>query len=134
VRRQWSHQGRLQSWAAPVVGFHNGWDDGGVEVDHEGYRHVVHELQADPDVKEALMMGMPSLKRGSKMFGGFRDGELLVKIGRERVDELVAAGRARPFDPSGAGRPMKDWALVGEPVDDWLALADEARAAVAGAG
>jgi TfoX/Sxy family transcriptional regulator of competence genes len=97
---------------------------------NEAYRAVVHELQADPEVREALMMGKPSLKRGSKMFGGFRDGELLVKVGRERVDELVAAGRARPFDPSGAGRPMKDWALVSEPVDDWLALADEARAFV----
>jgi hypothetical protein len=100
-----------------------------MEVDHEGYRAVVHELRADPEVSEALMMGRPSLKRGSKMFGGFRDGELLVKLGRERVDVLVAAGRARPFDPSGAGRPMKDWALIGEPTDDWLALADEARAA-----
>ena len=97
----------------------------------EAYRQVVDELRADPQVSEALMMGMPSLKRGSKMFGGYRDGELLVKLGRERVDELVAAGRARPFDPSGAGRPMKDWALVSEPDDDWLALADEARAFVA---
>ena len=97
----------------------------------EGYRCIVHELKADPEVSEALMMGKPSLKRGSKMFGGYRDGELLVKLGRERVDELVAAGRARPFDPSGAGRPMKDWALVSEPDDDWLALADEARAFVA---
>lgn len=96
----------------------------------EAYRAIVHELKADPEVSEALMMGMPSLKRGSKMFGGFRDGELLLKLGRERVGELVAAGRARPFDPSGAGRPMKDWALISEPADDWLALADEARAAV----
>ena len=97
----------------------------------EAYRRVVHELRADPEVSEALMMGMPSIKRGSKMFGGYRDGELLVKVGRGRVDELIAAGRAREFDPSGAGRPMKDWALVGEPDDDWLALADEARAFVA---
>jgi len=97
----------------------------------EHYRVIVDELRADPEVSEALMMGKPSLKRGSRMFGGFRDGELLVKLGRERVDELVAAGRARPFDPSGAGRPMRDWALVGEPADEWLALADEARAAAA---
>jgi hypothetical protein len=97
----------------------------------EAYRRVVDELRADPGVAEALMMGKPSLKRGSKMFGGFRDGELLVKLGRERVDELIAAGRAREFDPSGAGRPMKDWALVPEPTEDWLALADEARAFVA---
>jgi len=95
------------------------------------YRRIVDELRADPEVSETLMMGRPSLKRGKKLFGGYRDGELLVKVGRDRVDELVTAGRARPFDPSGAGRPMKDWALVPEPEDDWLALADEARAFVA---
>ena len=65
-------------------------DDGAVE---EAYRAVVHELKADPEVSEALMMGMPSLKRGSKMFGGYRDGELLVKVGRERVGR---ADRRRP--------------------------------------
>ncbi len=48
----------------------------------------------------------------------------------ERVGELIAAGRASPFDPSGRGRPMKDWALVQLPDSDWLALAEEARAGV----
>jgi hypothetical protein len=104
------------------------WDDGAVE---EAYRDIVDELKADPEVSEALMMGRPSLKRGKKMFGGLRGDELLVKVGRERVHELIAAGRAREFDPSGAGRAMSDWALVPEPTDDWLALADEARAFVA---
>ena len=97
----------------------------------EAYRTVVHELKADPEVSETLMMGNPSLKRGKKMFGGLRGDELVLKLGRERVDELIAAGRARAFDPSGAGRPMKDWALIGEPADDWLELADEARVFVA---
>ena len=97
----------------------------------QSYREIVEELKADPEVSEALMMGNPSIKRGTKMFGGLRGDELLVKVGRERVQELIAAGRAREFDPSGAGRPMKDWALVAEPADDWLALADEARAFVA---
>src|SRR5207237_44621 len=58
------------------------------------YREVVDELLADAAVTEAKMMGMPSLKVGDKMFGGLRQGELIVKIGRERVDELVAGGRA----------------------------------------
>ncbi|HWM11382.1 MAG TPA: hypothetical protein VNO82_18635 [Solirubrobacteraceae bacterium] len=40
----------------------------------EHYRAVVDELRADPAVSEALMMGRPSLKHGSKMFGGYRDG------------------------------------------------------------
>jgi hypothetical protein len=92
------------------------------------YREVVERLLSDPVVSEAQMMGMPSLKLGAKMFGGLFDGRLVVKVGRARVEQLIAAGRAEPFDPSGRGRPMKDWALVGAPAADWLDLADEAKA------
>ena len=95
------------------------------------YREVVDALCADPEVIEGKMMGMPSLKAGRSMFGGTFDGHLVVKLGRERVAALIAGGRAEPFDPSGRGRPMKDWAQVPEPADDWLALAAEARALVA---
>ena len=97
----------------------------------DAYRAVVHELCADPAVEETKMMGMPSLKRARKLFGGLRGERLLVKLGRERVDELIGAGRATPFDPSGRGRPMKDWALIGPSDGDWLALAEEAKAASA---
>jgi hypothetical protein len=92
------------------------------------YRDVVEQLLSDPAVSEAQMMGMPSLKLGTKMFGGLFDGRLVVKIGRERVAQLIATGRAEPFDPSGRGRPMKDWALLGAPAADWLELAGEAKA------
>jgi TfoX/Sxy family transcriptional regulator of competence genes len=88
---------------------------------------VVHELLADPSVSEGQMMGMPALKVGSKMFGGLSEDELVLKIGRERAAELIAGGRASEFDPSGRGRPMKDWAKLREPADDWLALAEEAK-------
>jgi hypothetical protein len=64
------------------------------------------------------------------MFGGLFDGDLIVKVGRERAQELIGAGRAAPFDPSGRGRAMKDWAQVPEPADDWPDLADEAKAFV----
>jgi len=93
------------------------------------YRAVVEALLADdPEIVEGQMMGMPALKAGSKMFGGCFDDRLVVKIGRDRVDELIASGRAEPFDPSGRDRPMKDWALLREPSEDWLALARDARA------
>jgi TfoX/Sxy family transcriptional regulator of competence genes len=92
------------------------------------YRAVAEGLLADdPEVNEGQMMGNPSLKRGSKMFGGLWKGRLLVRIGRDRVGELVAAGRAEPFDPSGQGRAMKDWAVLA-PAGDWLELAEEAKA------
>jgi hypothetical protein len=94
----------------------------------EAYRTLIEELRADPAFSEAKMMGMPALKVGSKLFGGLFEDELAVKLGKERAGELFEQGRARPFDPSGRGRPMGGWALVGEPSADWLALAEEAKA------
>jgi TfoX/Sxy family transcriptional regulator of competence genes len=101
-------------------------------ADNDAYRLLVDELLADPEVTEGQMMGNPALKLGRAMFGGLFDDELIVKVGRERAAELIEAGRAQPFDPSGAGRPFKDWAQVHEPPDDWLALAEEAKALARG--
>ena len=95
------------------------------------YRTVVETLLEDPAVSEAQMMGMPSLKNGSKMFGGLREGGLVLKLGRDRVDELIASGRAQAFDPSRRGRPMRDWAVLPAPADDWMALALDAKRLVA---
>jgi TfoX/Sxy family transcriptional regulator of competence genes len=98
----------------------------------DGYRAVVHELLADPAVTEGQMMGMPALKVGTKMFGGLYEEELVVKIGKERAAQLFESGRAKPFDPSGRGRAMGGWAQVPGPSDDWLALAEDAKAFTAG--
>ena len=100
----------------------------------DAYAKVLDELCADPNVSAGQMMGMPAIKLGSKMFGGEYDGDLVVRIGRERANELIESGRASPFDPSGRGRPMKDWAQVPEPDDDWLALAEEAKVFLATGG
>ncbi len=98
----------------------------------EAYRKLVESLLAsDPAVSDAQMMGMPALKHGAKMFGGAHEGALVLKLGRDRADELIESGRAEPFDPSGRGRPMKDWAKLPPPDHDWLTLAEEAKALLA---
>jgi TfoX/Sxy family transcriptional regulator of competence genes len=91
------------------------------------YRKVVEALLVDPGVSETQMMGMPSLKVAGKLFGGLNGDALVVKVGKARADELIASGRAEPFDPSARGRPMKDWARLPEPAGDWIPLAEEAR-------
>lgn len=54
-------------------------------------------------------------------------GRLVVKLPRERVDRLVAAGSAERFDP-GHGRVMREWASLDPAApEDWDALAAEAR-------
>jgi hypothetical protein len=92
------------------------------------YRSLVERPCESPEVSETRMMGMPALKRAGKLFGGFWDDALVVKLGRDRVDVLVEGGRGHSFDPSGRGRPMRDWVAVPPPVDDWLSLAREAEA------
>jgi hypothetical protein len=39
-----------------------------------------------------------------------RTGDLVVKLPRERVEELIAAGRGKPFAP--AGETFREWVLV----------------------
>jgi TfoX/Sxy family transcriptional regulator of competence genes len=97
----------------------------------EEYRRVVEELlDSDPDVSETKMMGMPSLKARGKLFAGFSQNSLAVKVGRDRAAELIEGGRGEPFDPSGRDRPMRDWVVLSLPSDDWSELAHEARRAV----
>lgn len=92
------------------------------------YLALVAELGAlVPGVAETQMMGMPALKRDGKLFAGCWDGALAARVGRDRAAAMVAAGTAELFDPSGVGRPMRDWVLVGPPADRWLELALDAE-------
>jgi hypothetical protein len=52
---------------------------------------------------------MPALKASREDVRRMLRRALVVKIGRERVQELIESRRARPLDPSGRDRPMKGW-------------------------
>src|SRR5262249_8925861 len=68
-----------------------------------------------------------ALQIGGKIFAMFSNGRLVVKLPRQRVDALVAAGAGERFDPRHDGRFMKEWLVVGPTADDeWLPLAREA--------
>ncbi|HEX4661123.1 MAG TPA: hypothetical protein VH307_27340, partial [Streptosporangiaceae bacterium] len=59
-----------------------------------------------------------------------RSGDLIVKLPRHRVEQLIETG-GKPFAP--AGRTFREWVLI----DDrdqarWAELIDEARLFVAG--
>ena len=70
------------------------------------------------------------LRVSGKIFAMLVRGELVVKLPKDRVDELVDAGAARRFD-AGKGRPMKEWASVPASASRrWRRLVEEARAFV----
>jgi hypothetical protein len=71
------------------------------------------------------------LRISDKIFAIRLDDELVVKLPRERVEELVASGAGRPWGP-GRGRVMKEWvALSARAPAQWAALVEEAREFVA---
>ena len=95
------------------------------------FDEVLDELLADPAVARGVFFGHPGAKLGKRVFACEVEGDLLVKLGAERVAELQEAGAARVFDPMG-NRPMNAWALVPEPEDgdplrEWVELAEEAK-------
>jgi hypothetical protein len=54
------------------------------------------------------------------------DGSFVVKLPKQRVEELENSGAGQRFDP-GHGRLMKEWlALNASSSEDWLSLAKEA--------
>ncbi len=61
-----------------------------------------------------------------KIFAMFGRGALVVKLPKERVDELVTAGKGQRFDP-GHGRLMKEWISVEVGALPWVPLAREAH-------
>jgi TfoX/Sxy family transcriptional regulator of competence genes len=70
------------------------------------------------------------LRINDKIFAMLVEGELVVKLPKERVDELVGSGVGERFD-AGKGRPMKEWASIAPAASRrWKALVEEARAFV----
>ena len=83
---------------------------------------------------EGALMGFPCLRVEGEFFAtcDHRTGELIVKLPRTRVQELINQGDGQAFAP--AGRVFREWVLVSERDDQrWMELMTEARAFVGGA-
>jgi len=76
--------------------------------------------------------GSSALKLSGKIFAMLTSkGQFVVKLSRERVEELVGLSEGEYFEP-GHGRLMKDWFLVPASSTRWLELAREAHATASG--
>src|SRR5207247_2039163 len=75
---------------------------------------VAAAFAKDKAVTVGKMMASVGLKVNEKIFAMLVRGDLVVKLPRARVDELVAARTGKRFDPRRDGRVMKEWLVVGE--------------------
>lgn len=75
--------------------------------------------------------GSNALKVDGKIFAMLVKGALAVKLSPAEVESATIAGRGEPLS-MGRGRVMKEWLLVNEPSQRWYAVAERARAFVAG--
>ena len=68
-----------------------------------------------------------SLKTRKKMFAMFSKGNYVLKLPKERVEELIRSDEGLPYDP-GNGRIMKEWVIIPvEHSDKWINYASEAK-------
>ncbi len=66
------------------------------------------------------------LKIKGRIFAMLVRGELVLKLSRQRVDELVEKGEGSRFD-AGKGKPMREWFVLSPTSKkQWLPLAKEA--------
>src|SRR5438067_487738 len=91
------------------------------------YDAVAGEVTATSSAITGKMFGMPCLKNNGKAFAGFYQDAMVFKLKAPSHSEALALSGSRLFDPSGRGRPMKEWVEVTvEHAFRWLELAREA--------
>lgn len=90
------------------------------------FSSVVDAFTKKRDVAFGKLMASVGLKVNGKIFAMLVRGRLVVKLPKQRVSELVQAGKGGYFEPRRDGRLMKEWLVfTGEP-KAWNELSAEA--------
>ena len=108
-------------------------DDASIEA---RFANLVRALADEPRVEVGggrRGFGSGTLQARGRIFAMVSHGRLVLKLPRERVAALIAAGAGGPFD-AGKGKPLAEWLVLGDADDvTWRDLAREAAAFVGGA-
>ena len=83
-------------------------------------------------VASSKMFGVPTLKVKGKAFASLFEDEMVFKLTGSAHKAALRLSDAKPFDPSGKQRPMKEWVQVPfAHADKWEVLAESALKYVA---
>ncbi|MDA0822333.1 MAG: hypothetical protein O3C28_07910 [Proteobacteria bacterium] len=96
------------------------------------YWNIADDFLSRESVDQGSLMGFPCLRVNGDFFSTceHRSGDLIVKLPKARVCELIELGRGEAFAP--AGRVFKEWLLVKRRnKKSWFALMDESMNYVA---
>ena len=97
----------------------------------EIFNNIASAFIRDPKVSQVRMFGSPGLKISGKVFAFLMKGKLVLKLPKEKVNELVAAKEGKHFGhmfAPGNWRPMKEWVEVTSDDESvWLKLTQEAK-------
>lgn len=87
------------------------------------------------DAEKSQMFGKPCFKVLGKAFACFYQNCMVFKLPEEVRTEALHLSGSVLFDPSGKGRPMKEWVQVtAEHSDQWAIYAQAAYGYVSGIG
>jgi hypothetical protein len=97
------------------------------------YDELVAELVETTGAVAGKMMGMPTIYADKKAFAGRFGDAMVFKLSGETHAKALKLAGAELFDPSGRGRPMKEWVMVPpEHANRWKQLAQAALDYVTG--
>lgn len=98
--------------------------------DDTGFEPVAAAFAGDRQVKRGRMFSSETvLSVNGKIFAMLTKGNFVVKLPKERVDQLVNQGIGVNWGP-GPGRLMKEWIAIKQGKSSWVQLAKEAHAFV----
>ena len=79
-----------------------------------------------PNVTFGQALGNTGLMTGGKLFAFLKDGNLVLKLPADRIDDLIRTKGAVRFD-RGQDKPLREWAVMPVAANaDWSALVIEA--------
>lgn len=88
---------------------------------------IAQKYLKQKDIEKSTMMGFPCLRVNGDFFASCdkNNGDLVIKLPKERVQELISSGIGKDFAPN--GRKFKEWLAVELREEKlWNELMDEA--------